>query len=168
MAFSKITAEDEYEEAMAEEHAMNLIAQQLMSRNIAPNCHKRRRTIRETTLEFWESQWGKLLLNPNVGNHGSVEGRRFRRRFRLPYQLFQYLCELCARENIFDMVNKSPIPMELKILACLRILARDNCADDINELSFELLGESTVHNIFKKFVTNFSARICPKFVHLAK
>ena len=53
-------------------------------------------------------------------------------------------------------------------MACLRMLARDNCADDINELSFQILGESTVHNTFKKFVVNISTRLFPKFVKLAK
>jgi hypothetical protein len=56
----------------------------------------------------------------------------------------------------------------LQILACLRILARDNCADDINELSYELLGESTVNNLFKKFVTNMATRMYSKFIKFPK
>ena len=53
-------------------------------------------------------------------------------------------------------------------MACLRMLARDNCADDIHELSFQILGESTVHNNFKTFVLNISTRLFPKFVKLAR
>ena len=168
MAFSKPLEEDEYEELMAEEAAMKIIAEQLIGRIDTPSCFKRKRTIKDYENAFWESTWGKLILNPNVENPKSIEGKRFRRRFRLPFPMFQYLVELCMRHNIFDLKNKSPIPIQLKILACLRILARDNCADDINELSFELLGESTVHNIFKTFVTNMAARVYPKLVKLAK
>jgi len=129
---------------------------------------KRRRVIKDTAKDFWESNWGKLLRHHDIHNPRSVEGKRFRRRFRLPFPLFEYFVDICIRYNIFDMTNKSPIPIQLKIMACLRILARDNCADDINELSFQLLGESTVHNLFKTFVTNVSIRIFPKVVKLSK
>jgi hypothetical protein len=73
---------------------MSLIAEQLLSNTESSNGFKRRRTVKDTVNTFWESTWGKLLTNPNVENHRSVEGKRFRRRFRLPYHLFRYLVEL--------------------------------------------------------------------------
>ena len=154
---------------MEEESALKFIVENLLENlEDSTDTFKRRRTVRDTTKEFWESPWGTLLNHPNVDNPQTVEGKRFRRRFRLPHPLYNYLVELCVRYNIFDMKNKSPIPIELKVLACLRILARDNCADDIKELSFELLGESTVHSIFKTFVQNMSERVFPKVVKLSK
>ena len=170
MASSKINNDIEYEYLLEEEEIVaSILQQEMMEANEeATVMVKRQRTIKDHFTSFWESAWGKLLLHPNMDNPTSVEGRRFRRRFRLPYPLFQYLVEICTRLlNIFDLTNKSPIPIQLKILACLRILGRDNCADDINELSFELLGESTVHYLFKTFVENIALRVFPKFVKLS-
>jgi hypothetical protein len=33
-------------------------------------------------------------------------------------------------KNIFGLIKKSCIPIEAKILACLRMLGRDACADE--------------------------------------
>ena len=55
--------------------------------------------------------------------------------------------------NIFGAAC-SHIPIEFKILVALRILGRNNTADDTNELSGGSIGESTCVHIFKAFVTN--------------
>ena len=121
MASSKINNDIEYEYLLEEEEIVaSILQQEMMEANEeATSIVKRRRTIKDYFTSFWESAWGKLLLHPNVEIPTSVEGRRFRRRFRLPYPLFQYLVEICTRLNIFDLTNKSPIPIQLKILACL-------------------------------------------------
>ena len=54
---------------------------------------KRRRSASNTS--FWETPWGELISSKNVVNPKSREGKNFRRRFRLPYPLFQYLVQLC-------------------------------------------------------------------------
>ena len=170
--FSKSYADssDEDEEAVMEFEerlCAEYLFEQLMGEQKKPNCLKRQRTIKDYVGEFWESQWGQLISNPNVENPRKTEGRRFRRRFRLPFPVFQHLVELCTRENIFKLVNKSPIPIELKILSCLRILGRDNCADDITELTQQILGESTVNFIFKAFVEGMELLVYPKVCKFA-
>ena len=47
--------------------------------------------------------------------------------------------------NLFDQSYDGHIPIELKILVSLRILARGNCADDISK--FSDIGESSVLHI---------------------
>ena len=138
---------------------------------------------------YWCSQWGLLLNNPQTMDILSYEGRLFRRRFRLPFPVFkEILIPKCEEYNIFD--NERPgnhaficiyiifkftitacilnglgkIPIEIKILGCLRILGRDSCADDIFELSG--IKESTMNNIFKVFCKNFVERIYPLYVKL--
>ena len=167
MAF-RITNETEYEQEVAEQYAMSLVSKRLLLLTKEPETFKRTRKIKDYSSQFWQSEWGKLLQHPNINDPRTTEGKRFRRRFRLPYPLFQYLVEICIRYNIFDLTNASPIPIELKILACLRILGRNNCADDVTELSHEILGEATVRFLFKTFVTNIAERVSPKFIKLAK
>ena len=54
--------------------------------------------------------------------------------------------------DVFSLQRRSSIPVEAKVLACLRMLGRGSCADEINELSSNLIRESTVHPLFCDFV----------------
>ena len=95
------------------------------------------------------------------------ERKLFRRRFRLPFEIFdKVLVPLCKEHNVFDTVGTDQIPIEIKILMCLRILGRNSIADDIKEFNGDCIGESTINSIFKKFVTNFAKRIYPTIVKL--
>ena len=114
-----------------------------------PNQQKRKRAQQERVFDFWNTAWGQMISHPDVGNPKSRLGKRFRRRFRVPFPLFTYIVEICKEENIFDLKYESRIPYEAKILACLRILGRSNCADDISELCGNAMGESTINAIFK-------------------
>jgi len=122
------------------------------------NVSKRNKRPRENTTigkpSLWESNWGILILDPRTKNLLSYQGKRFKRRFRVPFPIFtNLLVPMCKSVNLFDDHYLGYIPIEFKILIALRILARGNCADDIAELSN--VGESTINSIFKKFVTNF-------------
>jgi len=111
---------------------------------------KRCRENRYRSTSLWDSSWGKLLLNPQINDSTSWYARLFRRRFRLPYDLFITFVEECKEVNLFNEKNYSKIPIEFKILMPLRILGRDTCADDISE--YINIGNSTVNNIFKAFL----------------
>lgn len=54
-------------------------------------------------------------------------------------------------------------PLEIKLLVCLRILGRGSVADDIVE--YTGLGETTVYNIFKTFLTTFTEKCYHSFVY---
>lgn len=54
------------------------------------------------------------------------------------------------------------IPIEIKIMVCLRILGRNCVCDDIYELSG--VKESTSQYIFKKFVEGFTKHLFPLYV----
>ena len=82
--------------------------------------------------------------------------KKFRRRFRIPFALFhEWLVPICREKNLFGAAQ-SPIPLEFKVLVTLRILGRNNTADDTNELSRGSIGESSCNEIFKTFVVNFA------------
>jgi hypothetical protein len=62
------------------------------------------------------------------------------------------------------MKYESYIPIEFKILVALRIIGRDAKADDIAEITE--IGESTVLNIFKTFIVEFSNAFLATYVHM--
>ena len=75
-------------------------------------------------------------------------GRKFRRRFRVPFPLFQFIVSECERVNLFGIKSLSRVraPLEFKILISLRIVGRGNCFDEIGELAgaFETFSGSSI------------------------
>jgi hypothetical protein len=67
--------------------------------------------------------------------------KRFRRRFRIPFELFQPLIDECELHDIFSSASDlegsgrtKQIPIEFKVLSALRMLGRDYYADDVAEI----------------------------------
>ena len=59
------------------------------------------------------------------------------------------------QHNVFNHGFNTPIiPIPLKVLVALRVLARGECHDTASEISG--VGESTCHSIFRMFVSKFS------------
>ena len=107
---------------------------------------------------LWESVWGKMLLHPDIDNPTSRVSKLFRRRFRVPYDLFKNcLVPLCLEHDVFRLKQNSLIPLEFRLLIALRILGRGCTADDCNELSD--VPESTCNTIFKTFCRNFTSAV---------
>lgn len=116
---------------------------------------------------YWDSVWGKMLLNPEIENPNTFVAKKFRRRFRVPYPLFkEVIVPKCVDRNVFESQRESQIPIEFKVLIALRILGRDAVADECNELSF--VGESTCHFIFKKFVSNYTKAFYSTYVNFPR
>ena len=51
---------------------------------------------------FTETEWGKLLRKDSVRDPNSSTGQLFRRRFRLPFPVFELLVKLTKEYNLFD------------------------------------------------------------------
>ena len=76
-----------------------------------------------------------MLRDPEIQNPCSRQAKKFTRRFRVTFRLFNYIVDLCRQVNLFNTkAHKRSIPLEIKILIGLRILARGNCGDDIEEI----------------------------------
>lgn len=124
--------------------------------NFDYDIHEKRKRLRTcSSFNFSESKWGMLINDERVHDPDSRQGRLFRRRFRLPYQLFTHLVKVCKMHNILKMTDpvKQRIPIEFKILVALRILGRGTLADDVAEMSG--IGTSTAYEIFHTFIENF-------------
>jgi hypothetical protein len=70
-----------------------------------------------------------ILLTEAIGGTPLIDGKLFRRRFRVPDPFFRSMVERHRAAKDFgdrhysrDCCGRAPIPLELKILACLRIL----------------------------------------------
>ena len=147
------------------------LAFEVVSDWIQINCdefdHPRKRALtgRTQKINYWDTPWGQLLQNPEVKVERSKWGKLFRRRFRVPYSLFnQILVPKCREANIFAIISEARvrIPLEFKLLMCLRILTRGNVADDIAEMSYGF--ESSVTAIFHIFCVNFAKALFDMYV----
>jgi hypothetical protein len=123
----------------------------------------KRRSIKRLT-DFEDSYWFQMISNPLVADPKSREGRKFRRRFRLPFPLFQQLVKICEDFDIFECKYATKISVTARVLLCLRILGRDTCTDDIEELSSNLVAESTALAIFHKFISIMVEKVYPIYV----
>ena len=158
------TQEYAIEEEMKQEEDLILKLVKMIEDDEKPLSRKKRRRTVISEVNFWDTYWGQLISHPNVKNPKAKEGKQFRRRFRLPFPVFEFLVKLCEQHNIFETIYKTKIPIQAKILSCLRWLGRDECADSINEASNQLIAESTAYPIFRKFINGMVDKIYPCFV----
>merc|ERR1711934_133006 len=100
----------------------------------------------EEPLDPLDSVWWRFLHRDGIEDSSHRVGRLFRRRFRVPYWYFRHLCSMW-RDNGWppsdrDACGRKSQPLELKILAALRVLGRGECFDTCAELSN--ISESTL------------------------
>jgi hypothetical protein len=113
-----------------------------------------RKRISSERPDYWQSVWGRMLLTDAVRDAGARKGgKRFRRRFRVPFPIFEQLVTMVRSQNWFaenaDCIGRSAAPLELKILGVLRVLGRGTCFDGIEELN--LISEETNRTFFHNF-----------------
>jgi hypothetical protein len=119
--------------------------------------------------QYWDSTWGRMLKDPNLEDPNSRVAKLFRRRFRIPYPVFQFIVSQCKAKNLFsadfqeeDITGRRTPPFELKLLGVLRIIGRNWCLDDVNESSG--ISESTMQRFFHRFCRIFVANFWDDFV----
>ena len=108
--------------------------------------------LRSDPESLWQTTWGRMLLSEEVKDPNSYVASKFRRRFRLPFSLFLLVVQKCKDAKVF---GESKIPYEFKVLVALRILARGNCADDLNEMSHISLLESNRETLVAQKQKNY-------------
>ena len=114
--------------------------------------------------DFWLSNWGILILHPDVRDPSTPLAKLFRRRFRVPFPIFKVLVQRCEESNLFGIKcpSKVRVPIEFKVLISLRIMGRGNVCDDIAEMSG--VPESTCSVIFHRFCTQFAKNFFDEYV----
>ena len=155
--------EDEFVIDMEDSELLERIVEEYIIENgedfVDVKAPKKRRVARSPRLiDFSVTKWGALLADPNTRVPNTYQGKLFRRRFRVPFQVFdEVLLPMCREHNVFGKGHNSRIPIAIKLLAGLRILGRGSCCDDISECAD--IGESTANAIFHRFVETFARKI---------
>jgi hypothetical protein len=120
----------------------------------------------EGKIDYDFSCWGRMLVNDRMKDPGDRKGGKlFRRRFRVPWPLFEQLVTITRESGWFsEKPNCTGIrgaPLELKILAVLRVLGRGYCFDGVEELC--LISAESLRIFFRKFVTLFARENYAKY-----
>ena len=102
-----------------------------------------------------------MLESPAVKDPLSREGKYFRRRFRVPYPIFERLLSLVREMKWYGESHRS-IRLELKMLAVLRRLGRGGSFDDCWDGSG--MGEETVRLFFHDFCDKFAQALYHVYV----
>jgi hypothetical protein len=116
---------------------------------------------------YEDTEWSKLLNDPEVHDPTTKIGKKFRRRFRVPYPVFVDLLEM-AKALGFEEYPKSAagipgVPLKLKLLGVLRVLGRGTCFDGIEELA--KADEETYRTFFHDFCSKFCRRFYADWVY---
>jgi len=119
---------------------------------------KKKKRKRKGKKDWENSNMWRELQDPDINNPTSMAGKFFRRLHRVPYPVFVDLVDKCKKHNLFGTNENhgNCIPVEIKLMAVLRFLARGH--DSATIKSSSLIGESTVHGIIKKFLHTFVER----------
>lgn len=121
---------------------------------------KRRASYRRSN--YTESVWGKTLEDQNLLS--TTENNRarklFRRRYRVPIDLFQTICTLWKAStgndiNKIDAFRRSAAPIPLKVMTVLRVCGRALTFDDCCE--FSGVSENTLRCFFHTFCKHFAS-----------
>ena len=91
--------------------------------------------FKDVPLPFYYHSMNTSVINdPDTAVAGSDKAKSFRRKFRVPFLIFEFLVEECKHHEVFSQ-QRQRIPVEIKVLIGLCILGRGNCADDIAEMT---------------------------------
>ena len=132
-------------------------------------CHRPGGTNSTGRPDYWESAWGKMLIDPTLQVPGSDLRKTFFRRFRVPYVLYNRLvvwAKSWCEKRLCDASGRNIVPTELKVLGYLRIVGRGVCFDDIQELSY--ISTSTMHRFFHTFSKKGREQLFPVHVIFPK
>ena len=67
---------------------------------------KRRRVKCKSRDDWWSTDWGLMLLNPNIRDINTHEGKEFRRRYRLPGAVYETINILLLHTNFKCFLNQ--------------------------------------------------------------
>jgi hypothetical protein len=122
----------------------------------------------------WQRMLDRAEESNGVSVPDSIDGRYFRRRFRIPYKMFKALIQVMLDDNWFPgdfeadgagkccKLGKQGASLQVKVLSVLRVLGRGVCFDELYDGSG--LSESITSTFFHRFVAMFVERYGTFFV----
>jgi hypothetical protein len=117
-------------------------------------------------IDAWSrSTWWNMLQNEDLFIENSIIAKCFRRRFRVPHELFLQIVDNCKEWYNVPDINPCGLlnpPLSLKILGVLRYLGRGITFDCIAELNG--ISENTNRVFFHQFCAQFAANNKDKWI----
>ena len=115
------------------------------------------KTNRTGLPDYSQSTWGRMMSKDidRLRDPSSDEAITFRRRFRVPFGLFEHVLVWVrdwvaeTRKSDKDVSGRVAIPLHLLLLGVFRMLGRGTCTDGITELSD--ISETKMNSFFKDF-----------------
>ena len=99
---------------------------------------------------FYRTYLSQEALDNGIRDDDSRLGKKFRRRFRVPFQVFVEICQdvehLNGERAKVDNAGRETVPLELLVLACLRVLGSGCTFDAVEELT--AVSEVTLRKFF--------------------
>ena len=113
-------------------------------------------------------KWMIWISDERIRDPATKEAKRFRKLFRIPFPIFEAIVASCRSSGyaIFnyaktDCCGEFSVPLEVKILFCLRVLAGGMKINDAAELT-QFMENSTGNDFFSHFAIKF----CEMFEHI--
>jgi hypothetical protein len=73
----------------------------------AKNVKRRRVSETRNLVDYTTTKWGQLLRDPTLSDPSSQKAKLFRRRFRMPHNLFLCIVSRCREKAIFSDVKST-------------------------------------------------------------
>ncbi len=108
--------------------------------------------------DYSATHWMRMINDAHLRIPGTRAAKLFRRRFRMPFPSFEKLLAICRQPGWFDygpvdVAGHPTAPLELKVLAVLRMFGRGCDFYDIQDWT----------NMDKKTTQTFILEFCQKF-----
>ncbi len=118
-----------------------------------------------TYYDYNTSAWALFMKREGVSDPTHKNGKLFRRRFRLPYPVYQEILARLSEHPNFrdsqDATGRASAPLYLKLLSAMRVMGRGECFDTCYELTN--INPETLRTFFHKFV-EYVAALYPEYV----
>ncbi len=130
---------------------------------------RRRRVWEPKANAPWQKMLDKAEAAKGVSDPDSIDGRYFRRRFRIPYSMFKALIKTILDDAWFPgdfeadgqgkrcSVGIRGASLQVKVLSVLRVLGRGVCFDELYDGSG--LSESVLSTFYHRFLSVFCQRL---------
>ena len=164
MALSKFASERQLIEDLIVDH-ITQNCHLYLPEPVSVDCIRPR--VKLPKLNYWDTNRGRMLTNPETQIPTSRAGKLFRLRFRVPWDLFNNFLVPMVEEAAWwppRSSRRARVPLEIEVLISLRRLGRGLIADDVAELSNT--AKSTVETIFHEFVDGMVAHFFGQWVKI--
>lgn len=139
------------------------------------NANRKRKLSRQTfpRNSYHLSPWSRMLKKGSLADDTHRDSALFRRRFGIPYPRFQEILLACQGWNnpengkpYADIDGRIAVPLELKVLGALRIVAKGLSFDGVAEITG--MSVSTMQTFFHNFWALFRTHYGPLWINYPK